>query len=737
MEKKSTGRSLQVPGKGSVTELKKNQETPGKQSFPRSSRRRDPPVISGSKYEPNRRSAPQKSKSNDKRPRGKGQHFNGGKEDTKVALTEEIAEYGSVLQAGSKKQNLNHLLNFHYAPREGASSLHRNWRSGPGSWGGRRSIATQKHKYNKEQFLQANCQFVVKSNGDYTPYMADPDLLVEWICIEQIFLRSVEKLSCPICLYSPVCAKMTRCGHVYCWPCILHYLALSDKTSRNCPICFESVERQDLKSVIPVTYNQFSVGQEMTLRLMKRERGSLLAVPVDLGNIQYSNSPLSITDTHVGIAYSKLLLATPNEVMQIIQQERNELKIQLAEELNSPEICFIEQALELLKERENLLPGTLKMPSHSMASDVEQLPVTSQQHSGDKPAIIYKSSWGDDCSASEAVLQVGNSDGFDREYDCNSNEHQHYESVGNEGLSCDEQSVKHYYFYQAADGQHIYLHALNIRMLEHQFGCLENCPLTLTGRIIEKESGSMTEDLRHRLRYLQHLPVTCQFEVAEIQLKPPIITRDTLELFQDKLEDRRHHRQRRAQDERRREKRINDEEKRRWGRGPSPYIHLQSRKHFPQCGPDSDVAAGYSPSPAESSVASSPTHDTDLSLENLNIGGLPPPPSTLQESPDSTSGPSFAQMLREGKSRCPLVHHAEMHSTRMHQMHPNSENEPEPEGYIHPPAFKQSFSDAIALAMEKSAAASKETVPGTGNSGKKKKQKQKLLFSTGMAYSGK
>lgn len=68
-------------------------------------------------------------------------------------------------------------------------------------------------------------------------------------------------------------------------------------------------------------------------------------------------------------------------------------------------------------------------------------------------------------------------------------------------------------------------------MLEHTYGSLEKSPRTLVGKIVEKEGGSMTEELRKRLRYLQHLPVTCQFEVAEIQLKPPIITKETLDHF--------------------------------------------------------------------------------------------------------------------------------------------------------------------------------------------------------------
>lgn len=88
--------------------------------------------------------------------------------------------------------------------------------------------------------------------------------------------------------------------------------------------------------------------------------------------------------------------------------------------------------------------------------------------------------------------------------------------------------------FSASDGQHIYLHAINARMLEHTYGSLQCSPKTLTGKILEKEGGSMTEDLRRRLRYLQHLPLTCQFEVAEIYLKPPVVSKETMDYFHGK-----------------------------------------------------------------------------------------------------------------------------------------------------------------------------------------------------------
>lgn len=53
--------------------------------------------------------------------------------------------------------------------------------------------------------------------------------------------------SCPICLYPPLAARITRCGHIFCWPCVLHYLSLSDKSWSKCPICYEAVHTADLK----------------------------------------------------------------------------------------------------------------------------------------------------------------------------------------------------------------------------------------------------------------------------------------------------------------------------------------------------------------------------------------------------------------------------------------------------------------------------------------------------------
>lgn len=45
----------------------------------------------------------------------------------------------------------------------------------------------------------------------------------------------------------------------------------------------------------------------------------------------------------------------------------------------------------------------------------------------------------------------------------------------------------------------------------------------------------MTEELRMRLRYLRHLPVTSNFDVVEVTLRSPVVSKPTILMFQVKL----------------------------------------------------------------------------------------------------------------------------------------------------------------------------------------------------------
>lgn len=150
-------------------------------------------------------------------------------------------------------------------------------------------------------YVSAQYRFLVKPTGDYTAYFADADIYLNWGDILSVLIPTSSALSgaatlalpsssqpslethegaaCPICLSPPTAPRMTKCGHVYCYPCILQYLsttdgpasagpapipgapagasvnsgnALTGPTNRQwkrCPICWDAVYVRDLKAV--------------------------------------------------------------------------------------------------------------------------------------------------------------------------------------------------------------------------------------------------------------------------------------------------------------------------------------------------------------------------------------------------------------------------------------------------------------------------------------------------------
>ncbi|KAJ8955508.1 hypothetical protein NQ317_006104 [Molorchus minor] len=633
---------------------------------------------------PNLRVNPNRSsKTIDKRPKHRGGYFgNPVARDEAPQLEEHQVELGSVYKSGTKKQNLNHLLNFSFADTPSSGFHLERSKSG----GGNRMLATKKHRYNKEHFLQATCQFIVNDSGDYKQYLNNPDALVDWNLIEQV-----------------------RCGHIYCWSCVLHYLSFSDKLCRKCPLCDENVQVQDLKSVVPIFHSSLNVTETITFKLMKRQKGCLIAYPAD-AEVKTITSYLILL---------KRKQPSNKDVLSIIEREHAELQTQNCMEDDSIAKCFVEQAIVLLKEREVRVRGKVPKANDTLEVDRSSDPEDKQVFCEGKDNILLENTdaaVNDADNAGSLVALLQNLDISE---------------------SSTSQPSKFQYFYQASDGQHIYLNSLNARMLEHTYGSLENSPRSILGVILEKESGSMTEDLRRKFRYLQHLPLTCHFEIVEIQLNEPIVTKDTLQHFHDKIGERRRKRQRKAKEEKRREKLIEAEENRKMGKFPVPNLHLESNIQFPEFGGEPRLrtdsedtqSSERSPSPklcslsssfSESSVCSGPSFATMLATEKKQ---------PLWPNLKPTSSVSGPQKLINVTG--PKMNAATSIRTRR-----GSDIEMDPEEYEPVPDFTRSFGDAIAQAMQQveEQITSSPVLPESGK--KKKKNKQKVLFSTGMAYSG-
>ena len=250
------------------------------------------------------------------------------------------------------------------------------------------------------------------------------------------------------------------------------------------------------------------VGDMIDLELMRREKGSLFVSKAS-GEINSSlNNFPSYGDPSDNLMHSKLIIANPAEILSILDQERNELEFQMIENgEDCPESIFVQQAMDLLQiKREEILKlvgvEETHHPIQLNACANEFVPKTCE-------------------SPDEAAGEEMNGDLIDED-SC---------------LTLDDIEIvpkshsKNYYYYQSSDGQNIFLHALNSRMLQLQYGCLETAPHKIRGRIVQMESCSLNEDLRKRLKYLQHLPVSSQFNVVEIEFDSETISGEVMESF--------------------------------------------------------------------------------------------------------------------------------------------------------------------------------------------------------------
>ena len=256
-----------------------------------------------------------------------------------------------------------------------------------------RSTASVRCSVTHTGYVNAQYRFVMKPTYDCTAQIADADAPLPWADIEQVLVSATSDLpnahsdtNCPICLSAPSAPRMTRCGHVFCYACILHYLivaedgarprgVLSHRHSKRCPICWDEVNARDLKAVHWIdarrTAQTFTTsylaaqhaesGQaapgapELTLRLIERPHGTAFALPRSTtwpaaarAEGIYSFQPDALVFSRVVLATPELLLASLERDVAEIDEEIVALRAYAPDELS---VEFLRVAREKLGEQ--------------------------------------------------------------------------------------------------------------------------------------------------------------------------------------------------------------------------------------------------------------------------------------------------------------------------------------------------------------------------------------------------
>ncbi|EKM83967.1 hypothetical protein AGABI1DRAFT_67079 [Agaricus bisporus var. burnettii JB137-S8] len=492
--------------------------------------------------------------------------------------------------------NLNHLLNFSLPPRQSRplSSLPRRARKTGNSHG----------IWNKERFVNAQYRFVMNPNGDYTAHFADPDMHVshttffQWQDILQViiprspvltfaspsFPQDDNQTACPICLSPPTAPRMTKCGHIFCFSCILHYLSTSDNKWVRCPICFDSVTERQLKSVKwfdglvhdtdnamdspPVPSSSSSVidntfesmpalGSSLSMRLIQRPQITTLALP------RSHTWPSDLLPPHQApfhflpdvYSFAKFMLATPAHLISDFTGDLDQLASErrtLASFGDDLGTCFIDAA-ETRVRLQIAAAAALDTPAlkakiekairdktdleertafHQSRRKNEQLARKVPQEEVPVDFLAIKSpSTHSSAPSTPAELETDTP----REVSARLQPRNHPKQRRN--VNPPPPNTQTYYYYQAASGLPIYLHPLDIRILLSHFGSYPAFPGTIAVKVEGYSESTIDDNLRKRCKYLAHLPEGADVVFVEADLED-VVGADSLKNFESLLKSR-------------------------------------------------------------------------------------------------------------------------------------------------------------------------------------------------------
>lgn len=177
-------------------------------------------------------------------------------------------------------------------------------------------------RFNRSKWVQASYRFSMAPGAD-RECLKDPNHRIEWDFVEDVVFQTVKEHMCPICLGKTQAAVMTKCGHVFCLPCLLQYIAGAQEGRRwrKCPLCNDIVYVADTRSARSETARKHEVGQ--TVRLCK------FYSPEASAQVAMLDCPEEMDRAQQDLRCARISILDDNE--PIVQREERELMAAIKE----------------------------------------------------------------------------------------------------------------------------------------------------------------------------------------------------------------------------------------------------------------------------------------------------------------------------------------------------------------------------------------------------------------------
>ena len=196
---------------------------------------------------------------------------------------------------------------------------------------------------NNEITLSPYYRFAVGPQ-DYKDFHADPNLPLDWESVRKVRILTDSEVKCPICLEQQLLVgRANKCGHYYCWPCVIRYMWVTEAKKR-CPVCNFGLRSVDLRPVELKVYKHITESTQIDMILVKRPKGSITLF--DASNPEELVQSGLVSSTSPSTWLNKLTIYTESE--RDSNQERERLTQALSQTSDDFEKNSIIKALELL-----------------------------------------------------------------------------------------------------------------------------------------------------------------------------------------------------------------------------------------------------------------------------------------------------------------------------------------------------------------------------------------------------
>jgi len=343
-----------------------------------------------------------------------------------------------------------------------------------------------------------------KQINKFPKYSSKNNSNILWEDINTIIYYSVDIYTCPICLEKNlICPQITRCGHIFCWPCLISYydfwtISAIAKKIPKCPLCKEQLDLNNTKfceilncvnylsssddglstsNLEKETYNKEKMHPSsnstyqthfMTFNLIMKDKKAPVLYNtfydpyleyyknhVNKGNI-FNFVPL---ETDEVFSFSRIFSTTPELTLKRYLKIKQNLEYALKEELEAfsdeRKIKSLTKCLEEIQQEIKYIDIYLQSPNNK--TEIEE-----------------------NKEEEEINLSISTSENkLIQEKSISNNENQ--STIDDDVNKHDQIDYNNFiYFYQEQFGDIYYLHPLNYSILITEYGGEENLPTEIT-----------------------------------------------------------------------------------------------------------------------------------------------------------------------------------------------------------------------------------------------------------------